>query len=90
MDDPLLRLRGLSREDVERKIADGFASGHYRPSRPGIAYMLSPATYMTGKDGKLSRSVSPHIIFYAPYLTDADPAESLERALSSIASEPTA
>ena len=71
MDDAALRLKGASDEDTERQIAEGFASGKYRPpSKPGIAYMLSPATYLL-MNGKLTRSVA-HVMFYAPYLTDAD------------------
>ena len=71
MDDATMRLQGESPESIERHIADGFASGKYRPpARPGIAYMLSPATYLL-KNGKLTRTVA-HIMFYAPYLTDAD------------------
>jgi hypothetical protein len=70
-DDAILRLKGASDAEVERKIADGFEAGRYRPpSRPGIAYMLSPATYMLN-GGKLARTM-PHTMFYAPYLTDAD------------------
>lgn len=71
MDDAALRLKGESPEVVERHIADGFAEGRYRPpARPGIAYMLSPATYLLN-NGKLARTVA-HVMFYAPYLTDAD------------------
>jgi hypothetical protein len=71
MDDASMRLKGESEESVERHIADGFASGKYRPpTRPGIAYMLSPATYLLN-NGKLTRAVA-HIMFYAPYLTDED------------------
>jgi hypothetical protein len=71
MDDAALSLKGFSGEEVERNIADGFAAGRYRPpSRPGIAYMLSPATYLMN-NGKLTRSLA-HVMFYAPYLTDAD------------------
>jgi len=71
MDDATLRLKGESEESVERHIANGFAQGTYRPpARPGIAYMLSPATYLLN-NGKLSRTVA-HVMFYAPYLTDAD------------------
>ncbi|MGC2662203.1 MAG: hypothetical protein WA324_29935 [Bryobacteraceae bacterium] len=71
-DDSVMRLNGMSNDEVERKLADGFASGKYRPpSKPGIAYMLSPAIYMV-KDGKLARNTPPHTMFYAPYLTDAD------------------
>lgn len=71
MDDATLRLKDESPDAVERRIADGFAEGKYRPpSRPGIAYMLSPATYMMN-NGKLVR-VAAHTMFYAPFLTDAD------------------
>ena len=70
-DDAVLRLKGAADQEVERQIAEGFAQGRYRPpSRPGIAYMLSPATYMMEK-GKLTRT-PPHTMFYAPFLTDAD------------------
>lgn len=70
-DDAVLRLKGASNEEVERQLAKGFEDGHYRPpSRPGIAYMLSPATYMM-ENGKLKRSM-PHTMFYAPFLTNAD------------------
>ena len=71
VDDAVLRLKGVSAEDVEKQMNAGFAEGRYRPpSRPGIAYMLSPATYMMSA-GKLSRAPA-HTMFYAPFLTDAD------------------
>jgi hypothetical protein len=71
MADATLRLKGENSESVERHMADGFAEGRYRPpARPGIAYMLSPATYLLN-NGKLTRTVA-HVMFYAPYLTDAD------------------
>jgi len=66
-DDATLRLKGASDQEIEREIAGGFEQGKYRPSsRPGIAYMLSPATYML-EGGKLTRTL-PHTMFYAPYL----------------------
>jgi len=70
-DDAVLRLKGLGEEEIERQLAAGFQSGAYRPpSHPGIAYMLSPATYMLNS-GKLQRT-PPHTMFYAPFLTNAD------------------
>jgi hypothetical protein len=70
-DDAVLRLKGASPEEVDRQMALGFERGKYRPpARPGIAYMLSPATYML-QNGKLSRTF-PHTMFYAPFLTNAD------------------
>jgi hypothetical protein len=71
VDDAMLRLKGATNDEVERQLAKGFEDGHYRPpARPGIAYMLSPATYLM-KDGKLARTF-PHTMFYAPFLTNAD------------------
>jgi hypothetical protein len=71
VDDAVLRMKGTSEEQIERELAAGFESGRYRPpSRPGIAYMLSPATYML-TSGKLQLT-PPHTMFYAPFLTDAD------------------
>lgn len=70
-DDAVLRLKGASDEEVDRQLAKGFEEGRYRPpARPGIAYMLSPATYMR-ENGKLTRTF-PHTMFYAPFLTNAD------------------
>jgi hypothetical protein len=70
-DDAVLRLKGASDEESALELAKGFEQGRYRPpSRPGIAYMLSPATYMMEK-GKLNRT-PPHTMFYAPFLTNAD------------------
>jgi hypothetical protein len=70
-DDAVLRLKGATDDEVERQLAQGFEQGRYRPpARPGVAYMLSPATYMREK-GKLTRSF-PHTMFYAPFLTNAD------------------
>lgn len=55
----------------ERQLADGFEQGRYQPpARPGIAYMLSPATYML-EAGKLARTF-PHTMFYAPFVTNTD------------------
>lgn len=70
-DDVTFRLKGMSSAEVESQLAQRFADGRYRPpARPGIAYMLSPATYLL-KEGKLARTY-PHTMFYAPFLTDAD------------------
>jgi hypothetical protein len=70
-DDAVFRMKGSSEQEIEQTLAEGFAQGRYRPpSRPGIAYMLSPATYMVNS-GKLAR-IPPHSMFYAPFLTDAD------------------
>jgi hypothetical protein len=70
-DDAVFRMKGSTDQEIEQKLAEGFEQGRYRPpSRPGIAYMLSPATYMMNSE-KLART-PPHTMFYAPFLTNAD------------------
>jgi hypothetical protein len=70
-DDAIMRLKGMTEEQVESALAAGFQSGKYRPpSGPGIAYMLSSTEYMF-HDGKFHLA-PPHTMFYAPFLTDAD------------------
>ena len=70
-DDAVFRMKGSTEQEIEQKLAEGFEQGRYRPpSRPGIAYMLSPATYMMNSE-KLART-PPHTMFYAPFLTNAD------------------
>ena len=68
-----LLMRGTPLAVIEREIDDGFKTRKYiAPRRAGIAYMLSngnldfnPAT------GKV-RSFPPHVMFYAPNLTNDD------------------
>jgi hypothetical protein len=74
LDDTKLRLQGVRSSEVERQTAEGFKDGRYRaPSRPGISYMLSPIRYKFDKQGHIVRTTAvPHIMFYAPYLSDAD------------------
>src|SRR5262249_7647876 len=70
-DDAVMRLNGAGEQEIERRLADGFEQGRYRPpARPGIADMLSPATPMI-ENGRLARTF-PHTMFYAPFLTNAD------------------
>jgi hypothetical protein len=69
-----LRLGGMSTADIDRRVADGFKSGHYQaPARAGISYMLSPLRYRIDESGKVTRTAPlPHVMFYGPNLTDAD------------------
>jgi hypothetical protein len=74
LDDVKLRMQGLSGSEVDRQIAEGYKNGLYRaPARPGISYMLSPIRYKIDEQGRIVRSTpNPHMMFYAPYLSDAD------------------
>lgn len=67
-----LRASGLDSAEVERRIADGYRSGRFRaPSRSGVAYMLSAATRFVDPASGRTVPVGPHLMFYAPYLHDA-------------------
>ena len=66
-----LRAAGRSEEDIEAHIQAGFESERFGPpSKTGIAYMLSPHNKVF--NGSEVISYPPHIMVYAPYLTNAD------------------
>jgi hypothetical protein len=73
-EDVKLRLTGKTGAEPEQVIAEGFKNGTYQaPSRPGIAYMLSPLRFKIDESGHVTRTTSnPHLMFYGPNLTDAD------------------
>lgn len=64
---------GVTVEQVRSRVEEGFQSGRFvRPSRPGIAYMLSQYNRpWQGPDQPLGR-FPPHVMFYAPDLTNED------------------
>jgi hypothetical protein len=68
------RLAGRSNADIDQAVAAGFTDGRYRaPAKAGLAYMLSPLRYRFDAQGHAVRSnPNPHVMFYGPYLTDAD------------------
>ena len=70
-----LRAQGKSADEITRHVADAFAEGIFvAPTRPGVDYMLSTENLPPDNGGKGS-SVAPfppHVMIYAPYLTNAD------------------
>jgi hypothetical protein len=74
IEDAELRLSGKSGAEIEAIVTERFKSGQYHaPSRPGIAYMLSPMRYRIDEHGGVTRTTSnPHLMFYGPNLTDTD------------------
>jgi hypothetical protein len=59
--------------EINAEIAEGLRTGKYiSPRRAGIAYMLSgDIRNYNPRTGKVE-SFPPHIMFYAPNLTNAD------------------
>jgi hypothetical protein len=69
-----LRAQGKSREEINRFVADAFAKGIFQPpSRPGVDYMLSSENIVIVDAEKgIVAPFPPHVMFYGPYLTNAD------------------
>jgi hypothetical protein len=68
-----LLMQGKSMDEINREIAEGFRPGKYiSPRRPGVAYMLSgDIKDFNPQTGKVE-SFPPHVMFYAPNLTNQD------------------
>jgi len=67
-----LRAQGRSPEEIRRFVADAFAKGIFQaPTRPGVDYMLSKENLTPNAKGGVV-PFPPHVMFYAPYLTNAD------------------
>ena len=67
-----LRAQGKGPEEIERFVADAFAKGLFQaPTRPGVDYMLSTENLVTNDKGGVVH-FPPHVMFYGPYLTNAD------------------
>jgi hypothetical protein len=67
-----LRAQGKSPEEIRRFVADAFAKGIFKaPTRTGVDYMLSKENLTPNANGGVV-PFPPHVMFYAPYLTNAD------------------
>ena len=68
-----LLMQGKPLADIRAEIKQGFETGKFiSPRRPGVAYMLSgDIKNFNAQTGKVD-SFPPHVMFYAPNLTDAD------------------
>jgi hypothetical protein len=68
-----LMMRGVHVEQIRHDIRLGFATGTYHsPRRPGVAYMLSLKNYNYDPSTGQLQHFPPHVMFYAPNLTNAD------------------
>ena len=65
-------MQRVSVNEIRREIEEGFESGIYSaPSRPGVAYMLSNEI-RNCRAADSCGTFPPHIMFYAPNMTNAD------------------
>jgi hypothetical protein len=67
-----LRAEGKNPEEIKRMVADAIAKGAFQPpTRPGIDYMLSTQNMVPDDKGVVAH-FPPHVMFYAPYLTNIE------------------
>ena len=67
-----LQMQGLSAEEIAQRMAEAWKSGRLNaPSRPGINYMLSTKNMVPVSADRVV-AYGPHLMFYAPNLTDDD------------------
>ncbi len=66
-----LRSAGVSEDEINDRIQEGFDSGEFvAPAKAGVSYMLSDRNKVF--NGSKVISYPPHIMVYAPGLTNAD------------------
>ena len=65
------RAAGVGEQEIERREHEGFARGTFRaPRRAGVAYMVSTENWVF--NGQRVVKYHPHVMVYAPYVTNAD------------------
>jgi hypothetical protein len=64
----------LTSQELKQAVLRGFKEGTYQaPTRPGIAYMLSPLARLYGPGSTQTTSMNmPHLMFFAPNLSGQD------------------
>lgn len=74
MDAAALRARGMNAADLKATIAGRYADGTYHvPARAGLSYMVAPVFRTYGPpDMQVHTTALPHLMFYAPHVTNAD------------------
>jgi len=66
------RAQGKSAAEIRALVAEALATGSLQsPTKPGIDYMLSTQNLTPNAKGEIV-PFPPHVMFYAPYKTNAD------------------
>ena len=66
-------MKGTPVSEIRRVVREGFDSGRFiAPERPGVAYMLTKEIRNYNPSSGQIGTFPPHIMFYAPGLTNAD------------------
>jgi hypothetical protein len=73
IDAQALRIRGVTPPALKAEIERRYDTKRYRPpTKAGLSYMLSPVMRTWLPDGTVQTFSAPHVMFYAPGVTDKD------------------
>lgn len=74
MDTATLRAQGMSPAAVKTEIEDRYKNKTYKvPEKTGLSYMVAPLMRASGPpDMKIHTMSMPHVMFYAPGITNDD------------------
>lgn len=74
MEAAALRAGGTTPEALKALVLRRYRDGSYRaPEKPGLSYMVGPVMRTVGPPGMAVHTMlMPHLMFYAPGLTNAD------------------
>jgi hypothetical protein len=74
MDTAALRAQGLDPAALKAEIEDRYRNKTYNaPEKPGLSYMVAPIFRTVGPPDMEVRSLAmPHLMFYAPHVTNED------------------
>lgn len=74
MDSAALRAQGMNPESMKQEISKRYRNGTYKaPQRFGVSYMAGPVMRAIGPpDMKVRTMPMPHLMFYAPFLTNEE------------------
>jgi hypothetical protein len=74
MDSAALRAQGMSAAALKAEVQKRYKDKTYKvPEKLGLSYMVGPLMRAVGPpDMKVHTMPMPHLMFYAPFMTDAD------------------
>lgn len=74
MDAAALRAQGMSPTALKAEIEKRYRDKTYKaPEKPGLSYMVAPIFRTVGPPDMTVRTLAmPHLMFYAPYITNED------------------
>lgn len=74
MEVAVLRAQGMRADALKAEVERRYRINTYRaPERPGVAYMTSPVFRTVGPpDMQVHTMAMPHLMFYAPFVTNED------------------